>query len=445
VSLHAALLARAAAGRPVRVALAGAGKFGLMWLAQVPFTPGVHVAGVADLDPGRVREGLARAGWPAGRAGARSLEEALHDGTTHLTDDAGELIRAGPIDLLVEATGDPAAGIRHALLAARHGKSVVMVNVEADALAGPLLARRVREAGAVYSLASGDQPALVCELVDWARTSGFRVVAAGKGTRYLPGHHGVTPDTVWDAYGFPAAEALAQGLNARMFTSFVDGTKSAIEMAAVANATGLSAPEGGLGFHPCGAGHLARQLRPRAEGGLLAAAGQVEVVSSVERDGSPVADDLRWGVFVVFEAPTGYAQRCLGEYGVRAEGRFASLHRPFHLIGLELGTSVASVALRREATGAPQEWRADVVATAKRELAAGEVLDGEGGFRVYGKLSPARGAGGALPVGLARGTRLLAPVARGTAIRWSDVAIDEASEAVRVRRELELTFPPGLP
>ena len=269
------------------------------------------------------------------------------------------------------------AGISHALACIEQGRHPLMVNVEADALAGPLLAARARAAGLVYSLAYGDQPALINELVDWARASGFPVVAAGKGTKYRPGYHHVTPDNVWEHYGLSTEHAAANRLNAQMFNSFLDGTKSAIEMAAVANATGLKAAPAGLSFIPCGVGDLAEKLRPASEGGALHATGQVEVISSVEPDGSLVAGDLRWGVYVVFEAPSDYAATSFAEYGLTtdASGRYSAMFKPFHLIGLELGISVASMALRGEPTGAPDGFRADAIATAKRDLKAGETLD----------------------------------------------------------------------
>jgi predicted homoserine dehydrogenase-like protein len=441
MNLHAMMEERGAAGRPLRVALVGAGKFGTMWLAQAVRTAGVHVVAVADLVPERARAALATAGFAPERSAARTLAEAGRRGTTFVTDGAEALIEAAEVEIVVDATGRPAAGVSLALACARNGKHVVMVNVEADALCGPLLARRCREAGVVYSLAYGDQPALICELVDWARAVGLPVVAAGKGTRYLPRYHRSTPETVWADYGIPPERAAAGGLDARMFNSFLDGTKSAIEMAAVANATGLTAAPDGLAFPPCAADELARVLRPSGAGGVLHHAGQVEVVSSLRRDGTPVPRDLRWGVYVVFEAPTDYAARCFAEYGlVAAEGeRYAALYRPYHLIGLELGISIASVGLRGEPTGAPREWVADAVAVAKRDLAAGEVLDGEGGFLVFGKLVPAAESrrAGALPIGLAHGVPLVRPVKEGEPVRWDDVRVDAGSGAVRARREME--------
>lgn len=444
MNLHRLLLERDAAGKPLRVGLIGAGKFGSMFLAQARRTPGLHLLGVADLDPVRAQAALERVGWPKEQISARLLSEAAERGTTWIGDDAQGLIQHPALDVVIDATGHPAAGIAHALAAIRHGKHIVMVNVEADVLAGPLLAARARQAGLVYSLAYGDQPALIAEQVDWARACGFEVVAAGKGTKYLPAYHQSTPDTVWPHYGLTPEQAKQGGMNPQMFNSFLDGTKSAIEMAAVANATGLTPAADGLSFPPCGVDDLPRVLRPRSEGGQLHHAGQVEVISSLERDGRPVFRDLRWGVYVVFEAPSEYVKRCFAEYGLVTDpsGRYAALYKPYHLIGLELGVSVASAGLRREATGAPTGFRGDAVATAKRDLQEGEMLDGEGGFTVWGKLMPASDSLriGALPIGLAHHVKLRRAVKTGASVTWNDVVVDEASEAVLIRREMEAQF-----
>lgn len=447
MNLARMLKARADEGRPVRVGLIGAGKFGSMFLSQLRTTPGLHLLGIADLSVPRARAALAATGWDADAAVASSFDEALRTGRTMLTDDAAALIGAGGLDVVVEATGSPAAGAHHALLAIENGRHVVMVTVEADVLVGPLLAERARKAGVVYSMGSGDQPALVCEMVDWARTCGFRVVCAGKGTKYLPSFHRSTPDTIWSLYGLTAEQAAQGGMNAQMFNSFADGTKSSIEMAAIANAAGLKAPSDGLLFPPCGVDDLATILRPHEHGGVLEHSGTVETVSSLERDGRPVFRDLRWGVYVVFEAdpsPRGdYARRCFKEYGVVTDssGRYTALYRPYHLIGLELGVSVASAALRGEPTGVTEAFNADVVAVAKRPLKAGEVLDGEGGFTVWGKLLPAATslARGGLPIGLAHGVALRRDIAEGETVGWADVEAKD-SPTVRLRREMEQNF-----
>ena len=448
MNLYRMLTVRAEEGRPLRIGLIGAGKFGTMYLAQAKHTPGVHIAAIADLAPDRARTSLARAGWAPERFGARSCADAVRSGATFLTDDTRALIEAPEIEIVIDATGHPAAGIRHALGAIAHGKHIVMVNVEADALAGPLLAQRAREAGVVYSLAYGDQPALICELVDWCRAAGFEVVAAGKGTKYLPEYHASTPDTVWPYYGFTPEMVAAGDFNARMFNSFLDGTKSAIEMTAVANATGLTPAPDGLAFPPCGVDDLPRVLRPQADGGALDHAGQVEVISSLERDGRPVFRDLRWGVYVTFRAGDAsgedYVRRCFHEYGFSTDpsGRYSAMYKPYHAIGLELGISVASAGLRGEPTGAPMAWHGDVVATAKRDLAAAETLDGEGGYTVYGRLVPARRSleHGALPLGLAHGVKLKRRIGAHEIVRYDDVVLDATDEAVVFRAAMEAAF-----
>ncbi len=412
-----------------------------MFLSQARHVPGLHVLGIADLSVERARQALGRAEWPQEQFGAASFAEARQSGSTHLTDNSAALIGADGLEVLVDATGDAASGIEHVLKAFEHGRHVVMVNVEADALAGPLLAERAEAAGVVYSLAYGDQPALVCELVEWARASGFEVVCAGKGTEYLPIYHASTPDTVWEHRGFSEETVAERGLNPRMYNAFLDGTKSAIEMAAVANATGLLPQPKGLRFPPCGVDALPNVCRPSADGGQLAHKGTVEVVSSLERDGQPVVRDLLWGVYVTFEARSDYTRRCFAEYGILTDttGRYAAMYRPHHLVGMELTISILKAGLRGEATGCPSGFRADVVATAKRHLARGEILDGEGGYCVYGALTPGGEARKAdrLPIGLAHGVELKNEVAEGQPVRWSDVAYDETDPAVRIRREME--------
>jgi predicted homoserine dehydrogenase-like protein len=429
MSLQDKLAARVAAGRPIRVGLIGAGKFGSMFLSQVPAIAGLEVAAIADLDPERAKLACRTVGWDAARSGR-----------TRFTDRGREVCQDGAVEVVIEATGDPIAGIAHALAAIEAGKHIVMVNVEADVLAGVALAARAREKGVVYSMAYGDQPALVADMVDWARSAGFVVAAAGKGTKYLPAYHQVTPDDVWGHYGLTPEAAKAAGMNPQMFNSFLDGTKSAIEMAAIANACLLDVPPDGLAFPPCGVDDLARVLRPKAVGGQLDHDGMVEVVSSLERDGRPVFRDLRWGVYVVLKAPNSYAAACFAQYGLPTDptGEYAAMYKPFHLIGLELSISVLNAALRGESTGTAREWRGDAVAVAKCPLKSGDLLDGEGGYTVYGKLVPVARSlqESALPIGLAHGVRLTRDVAAGAMVRMSDVALDQNSTALKLRHEM---------
>ena len=444
MNLHTKLLEREAVGRPVTVAVIGAGKFGTMFLSQARLTQGMHVVAVADLDVDRARNQLKTAGWPDEIYSASSLADAHNKRTTFVTDDSEALIADPQIEVVIEATGVPGAGIRHALKAIANGKHIVMVNVEADAVAGPLLARRAKAAGVVYSLAWGDQPALICEQVDWARAAGFKVICAGKGTRYEPHYHKSNPDNVWDILDKYLNISDRTSINPKMFNSFVDGTKSGIEMTAVCNATGLVPQSNGLGFPPATRFELAEICKPKSDGGTLEKAGVTEVTSSVYRDGRDVPHHLALGTYVVFEGDTEYARRCFKEYAMLPDrtGKYAALYRPIHMIGLELGISVASAALRNEPTGAPSGFRSDVVATAKRALKAGQMLDGEGGFCVWGKQTPADVSldHEYLPLGLAHNVKLKTDLAEGQALRWSDVDYDPNDPAVKVRREMEAAF-----
>lgn len=442
------LAQRAEMGRPITVALIGAGKFGTMFLAQARRTRGIHVAAVIDLSVDRACGAMALTGWPHQAYAACDLETALTTGATYVTDDALAIIESPQIDMVVESTGRPVAAIEHALACLKSGKHLINVTVEADVLAGPWLARQFSDNGLVYSLAYGDQPALIAEMVDWARTSGFTVTCAGKGMKYRPEYRYSTPERVWEYYGIPEDRAAESGLNPHVFNTFVDGTQSAVELACVANACDLAPQPEGLNFPACGVDDLPQLLRPRSAGGQLSHRGTVEVVSSIERDGRAVFKDLRWGIYVVIEAADEYVERCFADYGMKTDdsGRYASLYRPYHLIGLEVGFSVASVGLIRCPTGAPTGFRGDVVAVAKRDLAAGERLDGEGGYTVYGRLVPAAMslAAGGLPIGLAHKVTLNRAVDRDSVITWSHVSVDERALDVRVRRQFEASFKPLL-
>ncbi len=444
MSLHSQLLEREARGRPLRVGLIGAGKFGSMYLAQVPRTPGVRLVAIADLDPASARANLERVGWSADRFAAPDIDSAVRKGTTHVGDDWQRLVAHPAIDIVVECTGNPIAAVDHCLAAFANGKSVVDVTVEADALCGPMLARRAAGSGVAYSLAFGDQPALICDLVDWARTCGFTVVAAGRGHKWRPHFCTSTPETVWGYYGLTPEQAARGGLNPKMFNSFLDGSKPAIESTAVSNATGLTVPHDGLLFPSAGIDEIPTVTRPRSEGGLLARKGMVEVINCLDAEGRPIAYDIRMGVWVTVEAETDYIRHCFEEYNARTDpsGRYFTLYKRWHLIGLEVGYSVASLGLRGEPTGVARAWNADVVATAKRDLAPGERLDGEGGYTVWGKLLPAARSRsiGALPLGLAHDVVVVRPVTQGQPLSWDDIRPDTTTRAYALRREMEALF-----
>jgi predicted homoserine dehydrogenase-like protein len=272
------------------------------------------------------------------------------------------------------------------------------------------------------------------------------VVAAGKGTRYLPHYHKLTPNTLWDELRKYLKIDDPKSINLKMFNSFLDGTKSGIEMTAICNATGLESQTDGLSFPPASRFEHADICKPRSEGGVLEKAGVTEVTSMVYRDGTDVPHNLAMGTYVVFEAADDneYSRRCFKEYNLLPDktGRYAALYRPVHMIGLELGVSIASAVLRKEPTGAPFCFNSDVIATAKRNLKAGEILDGEGGYCVWGKQTPAQMSlkEGYLPLGLAHNVKLKRDIAEGERLRWDDVEIDPNDTAVKIRREMEAVF-----
>jgi predicted homoserine dehydrogenase-like protein len=426
---------RLAENKPVKVGLIGSGKFGTMFMAQAKYMPGVQVA-IADINLARTREQLQRAGYnPADWLEVKSsagVSDALARGKIALTDSA-EYLWDSNVEMVVEATGLEEVGAKHAYTAIQHGKHVIMVNVETDVVIGTILKQKADKAGVVYSMAYGDQPALIVELCDWAMAMGFRVVAAGKGTKYLPEYRQSTPDTALELYGFSAEDIAKGDFNPKMFNSFLDGTKSAIEMTAVANAIGLLPDVPGMHFPPVGTPELAEILKPKADGGILqSGGGAVEIVSSLHRDGSPVLNDLRWGVYVVFTSDNPYSRKCFTEYGLLTDksGQYAAMYRPSHLIGMELGVSIAQIAGRGEPTGTPAtKPLASAVAVARKALEPGDILDGEGGYTVYGIIMcyETAHARNLLPIGMTHHVKMVRPVPAGQPISFEDVETPSGS------------------
>ena len=439
MNLFPKLQQRDAEQNPIRIGMIGAGKFGSMFLAQANRLPGIHIVGIADLNPSNTHSNLAYVGWPAEKYNAASLDDAVKTGTSFVGDDWQALISHPAIDMIIECTGDPVAAVHHVITAFQHGKNVINATVEADAFCGAGLNQAAIEAGVVYSMAYGDQPALTCELVDWARTCGFKVVAAGRGHKWLAEYRFSTPETIWNYWGLTAEQAERGRLNPKMFNSFLDGSKPAIESAAIANATGLGVPQNGLAFPPGGVDDIANLMRPKSAGGVLESEGLVEVISCLTPDGAEIPHDIRKGVWVAIEADNDYVRNCFEEYKVITDttGRYMSLYKKWHLIGLELGMSVASVGLRGEPTGAATCFNADVPAIAKADLGAGSMLDGEGGFTIYGGVRPAAMsvANRYLPLGLANHVKLVRPVKKDQPITLDDVEIETTSTAYKLREK----------
>jgi len=423
----------------IRIGMIGAGKFGSMFLAQANRLPGIHIVGIADLNPSNAHSNLAYVGWSAEKYAATSLDDAVKTGTSFVGDDWQALVSHPAIDMIIECTGDPVAAVHHVITAFQHGKNVINATVEADAFCGAGLNQAANEAEVVYSMAYGDQPALTCELVDWARTCGFKVVAAGRGHKWLAEYRFSTPETIWNYWGLTAEQAERGRLNPKMFNSFLDGSKPAIESAAIANATGLGVPQNGLAFPPGSVDDIANLMRPKSVGGVLESEGLVEVISCLTPNGAEIPHDIRKGVWVAIEADNDYVRNCFEEYKVITDttGRYMSLYKKWHLIGLELGMSVASVGLRGEPTGAATCFNADVPAIAKADLGAGSMLDGEGGFTIYGGVRPAAMsvANRYLPLGLANHVKLVRPVKKDQPITLDDVKIETTSTAYKLREK----------
>ena len=441
MNLFAKLSARQEAGNPVRIGLIGAGKFGSMFLAQALKIPALHIAAIADLSPDTVRANLSLIGWQKEAYSAVSLDVACAQQTTFITDDPVYLIADDRIEIIIEATGDPLAAVDHIISALDAEKHVINVTVEADAFCGPALARHAEKSGQIYSMAYGDQPALVCDLVDWARTCGFTVMAAGRGHKWMPHYRFSTPETVWDYWGLTRQQAERGKLNPKMFNAFLDGSKPAIESAAIANSCRLNVPEQGLTFPSGSIDDIPQLMRPKEIGGILDKPQMVEVVSSLTPTGEPIAYDIRKGVWVCIEADTDYIRNCFEEYKVNTDetGRYSCLYKRWHMIGLELGMTVGAIAVRGESSGTAVCFHADVVAVAKVALPVGTILDGEGGATIYGGLRPAKLSvrNRYLPLGLASKARLVRPILPDQVLTFSDVDLDDSRLAFQMRRKTE--------
>src|SRR5215469_9070356 len=436
--LRERLAARERDGRPIRVGVVGAGRFGTMIVCQLAAMRGMRPSVVADLDVGRARVALGYGGISDDQIveaqRADRTNPVIARGDSVVTSDAAVLVESD-VDVVVDATGNPEAACVTAQAAIRRGRHVVMVTVEADVLVGSVLRRAADEAGVVYSAAYGDQPALIVELYDWAIALGLEVVAAGKGTKYLPAYRKGVPDDIWERYGMPGHAGA--GLNPKMYNSFTDGTKSAIEMVAVANMTGLRPDVRGMHFPPAGTDRLPEVLKLREDGGILDHSGVVEVVSSIDRDGRPVPNDLRWGVYVVFTSPRAYVRGAFRDYGLAVDttGRYASFYRPYHLVGLELPVSAARAVLDGVPTGTPRRVPCAAVASAaKRALRPGDILDGEGGSTVYGLADDATASHRErlLPVGLSHGARVVRAIPEDGLVHLDDVTLDTSGHLYRL-------------
>lgn len=412
--------------KPIKIALIGCGKFISMFLSQYSQLQKIEIDTIIDLNVDQAKNNCFKSGL------TKEMVKKINFATSL------EKVINRDIEIFIEATGNPIVGTVHAAKIIRNKKHIILVNVEADVTCGKFLSDLAKENNVICSMAYGDQPSLIVEQVEWARLNGFFVTCAGKGTKYHPTFEYSTPDTVWANYGLTKKKAeFESGMNPKMFNSFTCGDKSAIEMAAVSNATNLKCPRNGLTFPPVGIYDIAKQLIPRSEGGLIDYEGQVEVISSIDREKKNISNDLRWGVYIVIKAKNQYVKNCFNEYGMLTDrsGTYSALWRPYHYIGLELAQSIYSIALDNKATGYTKYFNADVVCFAKKNLKAGEKLDGEGGFCARGKLVTSKKSKyeKLLPLGLSEGAILKKNIKKDDIIKIDDVNLNLPEEINNAR------------
>lgn len=438
------LAQRQAEGNPIRVGIIGTGKFGAGLVAQISQMQGMDVSAIADINPRNARYAYESSHIPPEEIRtaetADELEDAIRQGRPVIVEDGLALADSESLDVIVDATGIPDAGARHAYHALSNHKHVVMVNVEADVTVGPFLRRTADAAGVVYSMVDGDQPAVTWNIIEWARSLGLEIVAAGRGTIYYADDFEGTPDNTAARFGFTPEQIERRTINLKMFNSFRDGTKAQVEMTALANAVGLVPDVRGMHEPSVNLADIPQRFSRREEGGLLGQHGVVELANSVAEDGSSMLPNpLKMGVFAVVRSEHPFTQEDLASYGchVGGEGKNFLLYRPYHLVAVPAPLSIARAVFYGDPTGSCAATpTAECIAVAKRNLRAGEELDGGGGYTVVGQCEKATVARqeGLLPLGLAYKATLQRDVAKGEAIAYADVTLNEDSFVLKMRR-----------
>jgi len=412
--------------QPIKVCFIGCGKFISMFLSQYNQLEKIKIDTIVDLKIDQAKKNCLKSGVPENIVKeinfVNSLEQALDR----------------EIEIFIEATGNPIVGTVHATKILNNKKHLILVNVEADVTCGKYLADLAKKNNVICSMAYGDQPSLILEQIEWARLNGFHVTCAGKGTKYHPTFEYSTPDTVWEHYGLTKERAENEsGMNPKMFNSFLCGDKSAIEMCAVSNASNLKCPPNGLTFPSVGVYDIAKKLIPKVDGGLIDFDGQVEVISSIDQNKKDIANDLRWGVYIVIKAQNQYVKNCFKDYGMVTDvsGSYSAIWRPYHYIGLELAQSIYSIALDNKATGHTINYNAEVASYAKKDLKVGEKLDGEGGFCARGRLITAKTSKDkkVLPLGLTDNAVMTKDIKKDQLITLADVKLNLPKEVTTAR------------
>jgi predicted homoserine dehydrogenase-like protein len=419
--LHEALAAREKAGKPIRIGLIGAGQMGTDILVQVAQMQGIEVAAVADRDPERVRVAAAHA---ERREDVRAVEggleiaNAIQAGKIAATTSPEAVCASEAIDVIIDATGSPDAGARVALTAIAAKKHVVMMNVEADVTAGAYFAAEAAKAGIVYTIGAGDEPSSTMELIRFVQAMGYPIIAAGKGKNNpfrieaMPEHY--------------RAEAARRNMNPRMLVEFVDGSKTAVEMVAIANATGMRPDIPGMHGPTAPLEALQEVFCPIEEGGILHRKGVVDF---------SVAKGVAPGVFVIAEMRHPRVIERMNDLHLKG-GPYFCFYRPFHLTSLEVPISAANAVLFGQSHMKPLRTpTADVGCVAKRDIAIGEVLDriGETCYRGFALEKSDAQTRRAVPLGLAQGAKVVAPIARGELITLGAVELDRSTSIYAAR------------
>jgi predicted homoserine dehydrogenase-like protein len=417
------LATRAASGAPIRIGLVGAGEMGTDIVSRVAHMQGIAIGAISELKQGAARKSVEIAYGSADLvqevATADAANAAMEAGKIAVTDNVHALLEAGLIDVVVDATGVPSVGAEIGLAAMERGKHLVMMNVEADVTIGAYLRAEAERLGVIYSLGAGDEPSSCMELVEFVSAMGHRIISAGKG-KNNPLNIDATPDAYTD-------EAIRRHMNPRMLVEFVDGSKTMVEMAAIANATGLLPDKPGMHGPACSREDLNKVLVPASAGGLLS--------SSEGRVDFTIGKGVAPGVFVVAEMDHPRIRERMEDLKMGA-GPYFTFFRPYHLTSLEVPLTCARVVLYGKADMVPMARPvAEVCAVAKRDLAVGDTLDqiGEYCYRAWIMTAAEARAAGAIPCGLLTGARVTAPIAKGALITTANTSVPANSKIAILR------------
>ena len=424
VGLAKQLKAREEAGNPIRIGLIGCGEMGTDIVSRALVMDGIEVAAIADINPQVAEKAIRIAHQEDGHAvevnSTDALNAAIECGKTGIIGDADQLLESGLVDVVIEATGLPGPGADYAIAAMERGKHLVMMNVEADVTVGPFLKATADRHGVIYSLGAGDEPSSCMELIEFVSAMGHKIVAAGKGK-----NNPLNIDAVPDQY---MEEASQRNMNPRMLVEFVDGSKTMVEMAAIANATGLIPDKPGMHGPSVSADQLSSVLVPQKDGGVLSDIGRVDF---------SVGAGIAPGVFVVAEmAHPRIAERM--EDLKMGKGPYFTFVRPYHLTSLEVPLSCARAVMNGKADMVPLDRPvAEVCAVAKRDIAVGQTLDqiGEYCYRAWILEADDARSRRAVPCGLLAGATVKKAIAKGELLSYDAVTPDASTRIVELRKQ----------